>query len=179
MMNLPNSEVLIKVNEWVLYFKSKFKLLVVSALFGLLIGLFYSYSKKTIFVASLTYTLEEQNSSINGIGAFTSSFGFDIWNGGNGGVFSESNLIEFFKSRKMIEMTLLTQIKKGNNKVTLADLYIQEDDNNFNKKLLFCSNLTRDKFTRNQDSILGGLYQKILTRNLSIELIDKKRQLVQ
>ena len=96
-------ELLEKIKELSIYLLSHWKIFFLAILFGAIIGVTYSFLKKPVYTATLTFALEDEKSG-GGLGSalgLASSFGIDI-GGGGGGIFSGSNLTELFKSRTMI-----------------------------------------------------------------------------
>ncbi len=175
-------ELLIKAKEWYTFLRSKWKTIVLSGSIGALIGLGYSFYKKPIYTATLTYALEDGKAQVAGLGSLASSFGFDIGGaGGNSGAFSGANLMELFKSRAMVEQTLLAPVTQNNKTISLAEMYIQDkkwranwDDKPKLKSLQFLPNSDKTKFNRAQDSIFGVIYKDLSDEALIVEQKDKK-----
>jgi hypothetical protein len=145
------------------------------------LGLGYSFIKKPVYTATLSFALEDDKAGGGGgLGSLASSFGFDL-GGSGGGAFSGSNLTELFKSRNMVEKTLLTPVVFETKKISLAEMYIQNNkwrDKWENKpklkNLTFLPNADRKKFTREQDSILGVIYENLSKTGLTVAQKDKK-----
>ena len=193
MENLPikNDEISLKdllgkIKEWFSYLLSKWKIIIIAGIIGALLGLAYSYSKKTIYKATLSFALEDEKSGggFGGALGLASSFGIDL-GGGGGSIFAGSNLTELFKSRKMVEKTLLSPVVVNGKTISLAEMYI--DYNNLrrawskNPKLStieFLPNHNRNQFTRAQDSILGGIYGNLSTSGLTVGQKDKKVSII-
>lgn len=186
-MESPNDEItlkelLLKAKEWFAYLISKWKTIVLSAFIGAVLGVSYSLYKKPIYTAALTYALEEDKSSGGGLGSLASSFGFDIGGaGGNSGAFSGANLMELFKSRAMVEQTLLAPVTQNNKTTSLAEMYIQDKkwrdkwDNKSNLKYIqFKPDIQRANFTRVQDSIFGEIFSELSKNSLTVTQKDKK-----
>lgn len=175
-------ELIQKANEWMAYLRSKFKKIALAAVIGALLGVLFSFYKKPIYTATLTYALEEEKAGAGGLGSLASSFGFDIGGaGGNSGAFSAVNLMELFKSRAMVEQTLLTSVSIENKQISLAEMYIQEknwrkkwEEKPMLKNIQFLPNTDRTKFTRIQDSIFGVIYKDLYENALTVEQKDKK-----
>jgi hypothetical protein len=184
-METPNDEItlkelLLKVKEWYTFLLFKWKTIVLAGIVGALLGLGYSFTKKPIYTATLTYALEDGKAAGGGLGSLASSFGLDL-GGSTGGAFSGGNLMELFKSRAMVEQTLLAPVTQNNKTISLAEMYIQ--DKNWRKKweekpalksITFLPNTERTKFTRAQDSIFGVIYLDLSKNVLTIEQKDKK-----
>lgn len=186
-METPNDEItlkelLLKAKEWYAFLLSQWKTIALVGIIGALLGLGYSFTKKPIYTATLTYALEDGKSS-GGLGSalgLASSFGLDLGST-SGGAFSGANLMELFKSRAMVEQTLLAPVTQNNKTISLAEMYIQ--DNKWREKweekpalksITFLPNTDRTKFTRAQDSIFGVIYSDLSKNALSIEQKDKK-----
>lgn len=187
----PKDEILLKEliekgKEWFDYLLSQWKKIVIAGVIGAMLGLAYSYSKKPIYTATLSFALEDEKSTggLGGALGLASSFGFDL--GGSGGsIFSGSNLTELFKSRIMVEQTLLTPVVVNNKTISLAEMYIQNakwregwnKDPNF-KNIQFLPKPDRTYFTRIHDSIFGVIYKDLSKNNLTVGQKDKKIDII-
>lgn len=188
---IPNDEIslkelLEKVKEWYTYLLSQWKIIVLAGLIGAILGLTYSFVKKPIYTATLTFALEDENSSggLGGALGLASSFGVDF-GGSGGGIFEGSNLTELFKSRTMVEQTLLTPVTINGKVISLAEMYIQNnewrerwEDNPKFKDIQFLPNTKRKYFTRVHDSILGVIYDNLSKKSLEVAQKDKKISII-
>lgn len=174
-------ELLEKSKELCCYLLTQWKAIVLAGFLGAVLGLTYSISQKPIYTATLSFALEDEKSGggLGGALGLASSFGFDL--GGSGGsIFSSSNLAELFKSRKMVEQTLLMPVVVNNKMISLAEMYIQnskwregwEKDAKL-KSIQFLPNPSRKYFTRVHDSIFGVIYTN-LSGSLTVGQKDKK-----
>jgi uncharacterized protein involved in exopolysaccharide biosynthesis len=174
-------ELLEKGREWYSFLLSKWKIIVIAGFIGACLGLGYSFTKKPVYTASLSFALEDDGSGGGGgLGSLASSFGFDV-GGSGGGAFSGSNLTELFKSRKIVEETLLTPVVFESKKISLVEMFIQNNEWRDKwenkpklKNLTFLPNADRKKFTREQDSILGVVYENLSKTGLTVAQKDKK-----
>jgi uncharacterized protein involved in exopolysaccharide biosynthesis len=186
-METPNDEItlkelLLKAKEWYVFLLSKWKTIVLAGIIGALLGLGYSFYKKPIYTATLTYALEDGKAAGGGLGSLASSFGLDLGStGSNSGAFAGANLMELFKSRAMVEQTLLAPVTQNNKTISLAEMYIQDkkwrkkwEEKPKLKSLQFLPNADKTKFTRAQDSIFGMIYKDLSTESLTVEQKDKK-----
>ncbi|MFG4004737.1 Wzz/FepE/Etk N-terminal domain-containing protein [Flavobacterium aquidurense] len=175
-------ELIQKTKEWYLYLLSKWKIIVLTGIIGATLGLTYSIVKKPIYTATLTFAMEDEKGSggLGGALGLASSFGLDL-GGSGGGIFTGSNLTELFKSRSMVEKTLLSPVIVDGKVISLAEMYIQ--DNKWRKKwsddpklatIKFLPNAKREKFTRVEDSIMGIMYSNLSKVGLSVGPKDKK-----
>jgi len=90
-----------------------------------------------------------------------------------------------FKSRSMVEKTLLMPVVFDGKKISLAEMYIINNklrdrwkEKQDLKSIEFLPNAVREKFTRVQDSILGTIYVNLSTGGLIVEQRDKKISIV-
>lgn len=164
------------------YLLLQWKVILLAALTGAVLGVAYSYVKKPIYTATLSFALEDEKSG-GGLGSalgLASSLGLDL-GGGGGSVFSGSNLTELFKSRAMVEKTLLSSVPQDGKSISLAEMYIQNEgwrakwnENPKFKNMQFSADTPRKNFTRTQDSILGVMYHTLSQNGLSVAQKDKK-----
>jgi hypothetical protein len=184
----PNDEIslkelLEKAKEWYSYLLSQWKIIVLAGIIGAALGLTYSFIKKPVYTATLSFALEDEKSGGGGLGGalgLASSLGLDL-GGGGGSIFTGSNLAELFKSRSMVEQTLMTPVTVNGKVISLAEMYIQNNEwrDNWNdnpkyKNLQFLPNTKRKYFTRIHDSIMGVMYEKLSKGGLAVGQRDKK-----
>lgn len=175
-------ELVEKGREWFSYLLSHWKVIILAGIIGATLGLVYSYTTKPVYTASLSFALEDEKSG-GGLGSalgLASSFGLDL-GGGGGSIFTGSNLTELFKSRAMVEQTLLSPIIVNGKSISLAEMYIENNGwrENWNtnpkyKEIQFLPDTPRKSFTRVQDSILGVMYQNLSKSGLVVGQKDKK-----
>jgi hypothetical protein len=184
---IPNDEISLKEliekgREWFSYLLSQWKVIVLVGIVGAGLGLAYSFSKKPVYTASLSFALEDEKGG-GGLGSalgLASSLGLDL-GGGGGSIFTGSNLTELFKSRAMVEQTLLSPVIIDGKAISLAEMYIQNNgwrdqwnENPKFKAIQFLPDTKRKYFTRVHDSILGVMYQDLSKTGLVVGQKDKK-----
>ncbi|MFV5702406.1 Wzz/FepE/Etk N-terminal domain-containing protein [Flavobacterium sp. XS2P12] len=180
-------ELIIKVKVWYAYLLSQWKIIVLAAIIGGAIGLGYSFIKKPIYTATLSFALEDEKSGGGGLGSalgLASSLGFDL-GGGGGSIFTGSNLTELFKSRAMVEQTLLSPVVQDGKIISLAEMYLQDQGwrekwmgNPQFKTIAFLPDTKRKYFTRVHDSILGVMYEELSKKGLVVGQKDKKISII-
>lgn len=175
-------ELIYKAKEWYGYLLSKWKIILLCGIIGASLGLTYSFTKKPVYTATLTFATEDEKAGggLGGALGLASSFGLDL-GGGGGGIFTGTNLTELFKSRSMVEKTLLRPIIFKGKVISFAEMYIENngwqkswDNNEKFKSIKFLPNADRNHFTRAQDSILGIIYDNISHGGLKVSQKDKK-----
>ncbi|MFH7017965.1 lipopolysaccharide biosynthesis protein [Flavobacterium sp. FlaQc-47] len=177
------SELIVKIKEWRNYLLSQWKIIGLAVIIGSALGIVYSFSKKPIYTATLSFALEDGGGSGGGLGSalgLAGSLGLDL-GGGGGSIFTGSNLTELFKSRNMVEQTLLTPVMVNGKVISLAEMYIQNYNwrQNWNnnpklKNINFLPNSQRKNYTRVQDSIMGVMYEGLLKGGFDVGQKDKK-----
>lgn len=175
-------ELILKAKEWFSYLLSQWKIIVLVGIIGAGLGLTYSLIKKPIYTATLSFALEDEKGGggLGGALGLASSFGLDL-GGGGGGIFTGANLTELFKSRSMVEKTFLSGVYVEGKEISLAEMYIRNKEwrkawtkNPKLSRIKFLPNVNRKSFTREQDSILGKMYQSLMISGLSVGQKDKK-----
>ncbi len=180
-------ELIQKIQEWIAYLKTQWKLIIGIAALGGVIGFVYANFQKPTYLATTTFVLEEDKGGGGGLGGamgLASSFGFDL-GGGGGGLFTSSNIIELMKSRLVVEKTLLNPIIVSGKELSLAEYYLQInkikkgwDNKPALANISFPINADRTKFNLQQDSILQTISAGLIKNNLVIAQKDKKVSII-
>ncbi|PXY44052.1 Wzz/FepE/Etk N-terminal domain-containing protein [Flavobacterium hydrophilum] len=179
-------EILKNVRDWYAYLLLQWKKIIIIGFIGALLGVGYSILKKPIYTARLTFALEDGKSSggLGGALGLASTFGIDVGSSG-GNIFVGANLNELFKSRLMVERTLLQPVLQDGKTISLAERFIQINKwrKNWEKKsnlakLTFDPLADRKKFTRTQDSILGEIYKSLVEGSLTVGQKEKKIDII-
>jgi len=177
-------ELFLKVKEWYAYLLTQWKIIILAGVIGSLLGLSYSFFKKPVYTATLTFALEDDKSGGSGALGLAGALGIDL-GGGGGGIFAGSNLTELFKSRTMVEKTLMRPVKVNGKIISLAEMYIEDNEwrDSWNdkpkfKNIQFLPNTKRKYFTRVHDSILGVIYVNLYKNSLVVAQKDKKIAIV-
>jgi hypothetical protein len=175
-------ELIEKGKEWNNYLLSRSKTIFFVGIIGAALGLAYSFIKKPVYTATLSFAVEDEKSG-GGLGSalgLASSFGIDL--GGEGGsIFTGPNLTELFKSRSMVEQTLLSPVLVEGKTISLAEMYLQNsgwrsqwNENDKYINIQFLPKSDRNNYTRAHDSILGEIYSDLSKTALSVGQKDKK-----
>lgn len=177
-------EIASKIRMCLIYIRLKWLPILVLGIIGGALGLTYSIIKKPTYTAVCTFVLEESGKS--GLGQYAglaSLAGIDLGGGGGGGMFQADNIIELYKSRLMLEKTLLSQVTLDGKNQLLIDRYIE-----FNKlrkiwkekdhidNISFTGN--PDNFTRTQDSIISSMVESFNKNLLTVNKLDKKLSII-
>lgn len=179
-------ELIVVLVALVRYLWSKWLIILLIVLLGAVLGLCYSLFKKTNYTATLSFVMDESGASQGSLGAAASiaeQFGFNLGGIGSvGGFFQGDNIIEFLKSRSMIDETLLTEVEIAGEKTLLVHRYITY--NNLREKWRSKNPQLADIQFRDtvgvfrQDSLMATFYKAILQNNLVIDKPDKKFNII-
>jgi hypothetical protein len=177
-------QLILKLQEWWKYLLSKWVFIVIAMSLGALGGFIYASMKEPLYIAELTFVLEDgkQESAFGNYAGIASQFGLNLGGEGGQGVFEGQNLLAFMLSRSMIEKTLLTTVDVKGKKETLAEFYI--DINRLRKKsikansklqnIIFLPGASPSEFTLEQNSLIGSIYGDLVERYLVVGVQNKK-----
>jgi hypothetical protein len=177
-------EIVLKLKSAINYFKSKWIIILLCSILGGTLSLLYALFKKPVFVATSTFVLDDSNKGgrLSQYAGLASMAGIDI-GGSAGGIFQGDNIFQLYRSRVMIEKTLLSPVKIAGKNQLLIDRYI-----NFNKlrdkwkekdhinPISFYGD--PEKFNRKQDSIITNLVEIFNKKILAVEKLDKKLSII-
>ncbi len=184
--NISLKDILLAFGKLTRYLLSKWLVILICGLAGGAIGLTCSLLIKPVYTASTTFVLEEDKSAggggLSSLAGLASVAGLDLGIGGGGSIFQGDNILELYKSRTMIEKTLLTEVTYNGKKQLLVDRYI--DFKHLRKKwsdpLLKEIHFTADRsgFSRLQDSVLGKISSDVNENLLRVSKPDKKLTII-
>lgn len=178
-------EVILKLKYLIRFLLSKWAIIIAISILGGLIGLGCAFFSKPIYTAELNFAVEDAktSSALSAYAGLASQFGMDL--GGSGGnAFSGDNLLELMKSRRVVELTLLSKVNINGKIETLAEYYISFNKLNTSWKgtqlenIHFLPDADRSKFTLKQDSILGAFYRILITKDVEVDKVDKKLSII-
>jgi len=185
-------EIILAAKKWILYLFSKGLIILFFGLLGGVLGFFYSTTKEPLYIATTTFVLEDEKSSggLSNLSGLASIAGLDL-GGSGGGIFQGDNILGLYKSRTMLEQTLLSAVVLNGRKQLLVDRYI--DFNNLRKKWAGNSALSKlafnadstivdgfvEKPDRLRDSILGVIVTDLNNNYLTVAKPDKKLSTIQ
>jgi hypothetical protein len=167
--------------DWKQVFIRNHKIFWLSALAGGLLGLAASLIKKPVYLAETTFVLEE--SDIGGLGGLTglaSVVGLNIGSlGAESGLFSGDNIMELYRSNRMLSATLLAPLLPEDTATLLIHRYIAFNklEDNWRKEVDFSTlnfHQPRENFSIQQDSVVQEIIKEIRKRNLTVDKPDRK-----
>ena len=175
-------DILIKLSEYKTYlFSKKFTIIAVSGLFFFL-GIVFAIFSDSKYTAELTFVVEDQEQGGGALGAMSgmaSQFGFDI-GGSSSTTFSQNNILEFLKSRGVVEATLMQNRKVNKTDDLLIEhyLYINKIKESWktNKDLNPVS--FHGVLTQDNDSVIGNVWKSIIEDKLVVELQSDEANII-
>lgn len=162
-------------------FSSK-KIIFFSVLFFCLLSLFFSSLTKSKYQADITFVVQSpssEGSGLSNLGNIASSFGFNI--GSSESTFSQANVMELFKSRRIVEATLLKSADINDKKnISLIDYYTNVNE------LRNSSDWKKDKIDKinfkiksnKRDSIISLFWNDILEDHLEVSFNSKDASII-
>ena len=151
---------------------SRKKLIFIAVLISCVFALLLSKVIDSKYQADITFVVQSpaaESSSLSNIGNIASSFGFNI--GSPEGTFSQANVMELFKSRRIIESTLLKSADINDKKnILLIDYYtnvknLRNSSEWIDEKI---DNLDFKIRTNKRDSIISLFWNNIVENNLEV-----------
>ena len=174
-------ELILKMNEWRKYIFSKWLILAVAIILGGFLGLVYSIYKKPVYISTMTFAMEDDGLGQSAALGLASQFGLDV-GGSSGGIFKGGNVLELFKSRLMVQKTLLSEIYFDGKKQSLANAYL--DIKGWRDNMPEHSSLSNIDFpidatalTRKQNKVIRLIYDELIVNELVVSQKDKKIQI--
>lgn len=176
-------EVILNIREWVSYFLSKWKILIAAGILGMALGALVSIFKKPVFHAETSFVLEEGDAGgISQMSGLASLVGVNLGSlGGTSGLFQGDNIMELYRSERMLGQTLLEPFDESQ---LLIDRFVafEKLDEKWASKVDIPSmdfTLPREQFTVAQDSVVKEITKLIRENQLSVSKPDRKLSIIQ
>jgi hypothetical protein len=173
------SHLLSEAKAMIIYWFGMRKLILIALFLVSGVVLLYSFLQKQQYEATTSFILEEKSATGGGgLSGLASQFGFDLGGLGAGGsIFSGDNILDILRSRHIVEKVLLSKIDSSKGGQTLADLYIPQLRKDI--PTVDYSNVVYPKpLNRLQDSVLYLIYDKIVSKNLVVDRVNKKGSII-
>lgn len=174
-------ELILSIQEWWKYMKSKWKTILIWGIVGGALGLVYSLVTKPTYKAEASFVLDTKKST-SGVASIAAKFGLGSSNNTDGLFGDEDNMVIFLKSRTMGARTLLTKVDFNGKNELLIDRYL-----NFNKlrekwKTNRLKNVVFKEYPQQNtllaDSLITEVYKLILKKNLNVAKPDKEGNII-
>lgn len=176
------------IKDYCSFLWNKKMYVVAACIVGCIVGIVHAYIYKPTYTATYKFSIESKSGGGSGFSALSMLAGLSS----SSGTFSGDNLVELFRSRSIVEMTLLNPIVVEGDTMNLLEYKIladsmrlkcdeikaKEDPSKPHIATLcdisFPFNQNRDSFTREQDSIIMIIASDMMRNDIVIDKIDKK-----
>ena len=141
-------DVIITLLDYKNELKKRFILIFSVIILFILFGYGYSNLKEEKYIATLSFIVEENSevSTISAMSGMASQFGFDI-GGHSSSSFSQQNVIELLKTRKIISSTLNQDIIISGEEASFLHHYINLNDMLEDSSLVEFNDIYKDSIT--------------------------------
>jgi len=178
-------ELILNLQDWLNYLWSRWKFLLAAGVIGGICGLGYAFWKKPVYTATTTFVLEspESKGGLSRLAGMAAVVGIDLGNNG-GGLFQGDNILQLYKSRRMLEQTLLSRTHPSS-KELLIERFIDFNDIAWEPQSALNSLDFRvdpeslDGTTRRlRDSVITAFTNAINNDILTVEKLDKNLSII-
>lgn len=176
-------EVFQNLREWIAFFFSQWKILVLAGIVGVGLGALVSIFKKPVFHAETSFVLEEgEGGGIGQMSGLASLVGVNLGSlGSTSGLFQGDNIMELYRSDRMLGETLLSPFSGDQ---LLIDRFVEFEklDEKWSSKVDFSVldfSVEREQFTVTQDSVVKEVAKLIRENQLSVAKPDRKLSIIQ
>lgn len=174
-------EVILKIRRLFHFLLSKWKTILLVGILGSILGFVYAHARKPVYTATCTFVLDEGKSS-GGLGQYAglaAMAGINIGGGASDGLFQGDNILELYKSRRMLQKTLLSYGEFNGKIDLLINRYVEInnlreawEEKPKTKGLRF--DIPRTEYSRLHDSVIGSIVSDINKNYLSVSKLDRK-----
>lgn len=180
-INTP--EILVIFKNGVNYILKKWWVFTIAGMLGGAYGIIYYYIQTPEYKSQLLFALDDGNSSGNGLALvhLASQFGFTQGNSNN--IFSDDNILEIIKSRRIIESALLSVDTFNNTPYTFIEYYLKiSEQRKYNSSIVnihFPTGQLRSSFSYQQDSLLYKIGRYFADKYILAKRLNPKLSLYQ
>ena len=176
------TDILIKLLDYKTYLFSKKYIIIAVSGFSFVLGIVFAISADRKYTAELTFVVEEQQHGSGPLGAMSgmaNQFGFDI-GGAASTTFSQNNILEFLRSRGVVEEALMQSRKINKTDDLLIEHYLHlnkiKDSWKDNEDLNPVS--FRSVLSKENDSVSGGIWRDIIDSKLTVGLKSDEASII-
>lgn len=166
-------DVYVKLKRTYDFLWSKKLSIFVAGILGAAVGLGYATLKPVEYESKLTFIVDQSggNKGLSALSGIASSFGLGGIGGEAGLYENQANLMNYLKSRSVIEESYLATIP--GTKITFAEKFALEygwledwSESQIHNKIQFSKGRSRDQFSLQEDSVLFEIYKFTLEEGL-------------
>ena len=178
---IPLKDILIKLSDYKAYlFKKKFIIIALSLAFCVL-GILLAITSEEKYNAELTFVVEgpQDGDSFGKMSGIACQFGFDV-GGNSSATFSQSNVLELLKSRRVVVAALMQKVKIAGKEDLLIEHYLEINGikEDWNKEGVFTPISFHDKITYIHDSISGNIWRSMVEDKLVVEMQSDEANII-
>jgi len=181
-------ELVLAIRSRLHYLLSQWKIILVAGIVGGLLGLCFAIIKSPQYSATTTFVLETGDSrgGLAQYAGLAAMVGIDL-GGRSNGLFQGDNILELYKSRKMIVQTLLSKTSIDS-KELLIDRYIafkdlkaawQDDPDLSSLDFSIDPSKINKNMLRKRDSVLSTFVSDIRKKMLTVDKPDKNLSIIE
>lgn len=176
-------DIVLRFRFWRQYMLSQWRVFLLFIIAAMILALAYAFLVKPVYVAESSFVLDDSNTSNLAQYANLAALAGVSMNGESNGLFEGDNIMELYRSRTMLQKTLLTKCTFNNRAEPLVDRYIEFNHlrNKWSGKQgleNISFNTDTSKLSRLQDSVLFDIIKRIQKKNLSVGKPDKKLSII-
>ncbi|WP_215226569.1 GumC domain-containing protein [Echinicola shivajiensis] len=169
--------------DWVNFFKSKGRFLLIALVIGGILGLVASWLKKPRYTAETTFVLEESDGAgMGGLSGLASLAGINLGSlGSSSGLFQGDNIMELYRSDNMLIKTLLSPSEQAGGLLVDRFVSFHKLDEKWADKVDFEKlDFTKDRehFSVLQDSVMKAIAKIIRDKELGVSKPDRKLSII-
>lgn len=178
-INTP--QVLFSFKNGLHYIAKRWWIFVIVGLVGGIAGIIYQNTQKTEYKSHLVFALDDENGNGNSLSLMNLASQFGFSPGGNNNIFSNDNILEIIKSRRIIETVLLSVDTFNTKPFTFIEYYLEVSGKRNSepqiKNIHFPVNQSRNSFTYQQDSLLYKIFLRFTDKYIIAKRPDLKLSL--
>jgi len=175
-------ELILTLQGLMRFILSKWKIVAIAIVIGAIVGGIYAKTKKTYFIGTSTFVIENgQSGGVSGLSLLGLGGGKS-----NSGLFDESdNIVWLYTTHKMIQKSLLSIGKRNGKEVVMIEWFM--DAANMREKVKKNPALEKLKFNVNDDysnlsveqnALLGWCSGELLGKYLSVKKVDRTENII-
>lgn len=174
-------QVLYTFNNGAKYILKRWWIFAIAGLLGGIAGLIYQSTQKVEYKSHLVFALDDEGGNGNSLSLMNLASQFGFSPGGSNNIFSNDNILEIIKSRRVIERTLLSVDTFKTKPYVFIEYYLEISGKRKSeprlKNIHFPVGQMRSSFTYQQDSLLYQTYLQFYNKHIVAKRPDLKLSL--
>ena len=175
----------LRVGDWVLYLWSQWKVILIATVIIASLYITYQIIRSAKYTAATTFVLEAGGAEGGQISSLASAVGLSLGNigGGESELFSAENILELYRSYRMLKKTFLTNREIDGETKRLITRYAEQ------QKLLqrwqkeeglsnFSFEVPKEEMSVKHDSLLMEVVEDFREKNLAAEKVSRRMSIL-